>query len=166
MGSKKRLALALVIILSGLLLVPFVALPKESFRWQLFAGAYGAAPIIDSNYGTGAPGSAFLIAGFGFTPKTTLTLKSNGVTIGTVVTDANGGFRITVVTPGNGLGRYVVTAEETGKAASLAAVSPALVLQLVAEAPVRAAEAGVTQLQLPNNPANLSPERWLPFVAR
>lgn len=36
----QRLVIVLVIVLSGLALVPFVALPSEQLSWQRFAAAY------------------------------------------------------------------------------------------------------------------------------
>lgn len=165
MGASKRLALALVVILSGFLLVPFVALPKESFRWQLFAGAYGSGPALGTNHSTGGPGSYFLISGFGFKPGATLALKANGVLIGTVDADASGAFRITLSTAGAGVGGYVITAEED-KDADLAQAGPFVGFRVLADAPVRARVDGVGQLALPNVPTAILPQLWLPLVTR
>ena len=40
MRQFQRLVIVLVIVLSGLALVPFVALPSEQLSWQRFAAAY------------------------------------------------------------------------------------------------------------------------------
>lgn len=166
MEAKRRLALALVIMLAGVLLVPFVALPKESFRWQLFAGAYGAGPALGTNHSTGAPGSHFLISGFGFAPGARLILKANGVVIGTVIVETDGAFRVTLSTgEGQGVGRYVITVEED-KDADLAQALPSVSIRVLPDVAVRAKVEGVAALALPNEPAALSPRTWLPVVAR
>ncbi len=166
MQSRKRFALALVIMLSGFLLVPFVALPKESFRWQQFAGAYGAEEAIGSNHADGGPGSYFLISGFGFTPGATLSLKVNGKVIGTVVVDAKGEFRVQLSTAGVGEGRYVIAVDD-GSAAALAAVLASTSFDVIEGAALRGPTEGVATLTVPNLPAGLGDVKsWLPLVAK
>lgn len=167
MATKKRLVLALVIVLSGFLLVPFVALPRESFRWQLFAGAYGSGPALGTNYGSGGLGSTFLLSGFGFKAGATLTLKANGVVIGTVTVDERGEFRVSLSTTGAGLGSYTIEVDE-GAQAQLAAAIASTTFTLVSGAPVRAPVAGVpTTLAIPNVPAAADGQQvWLPLVAK
>ena len=48
MSRFGRLAIALVIFLSGAALTPFISLPAEAFGWEEYAGAYGPIhlPII------------------------------------------------------------------------------------------------------------------------
>jgi plastocyanin len=46
MHALRRLAIALVIVLAGLALVPFVALPSGKFSWQQFSGAYQAPDLV------------------------------------------------------------------------------------------------------------------------
>lgn len=59
MHALRRLAIALVIVLAGLALVPFVALPSGKFSWQQFSGAYQAPnPVAVVN-----------IRAFAFTPN-------------------------------------------------------------------------------------------------
>jgi hypothetical protein len=40
MKKVARLIIALVILLSGVTLVPAIGLPAQGFNWQLYAGAY------------------------------------------------------------------------------------------------------------------------------
>lgn len=166
MQSKKRFALALVIMLSGLLLVPFVALPKESFRWQLFAGAYGSDKAMGSNYEDGGPGSYFLISGFGFTPGATAQIKANGNFFGTVKVNSKGEFTVLINSAGASPGRYVISADE-GSAGGLAVTSASTSFDVISGAPVRApVEADIT-LTLPNVPAGLGDVKlWMPLVWR
>lgn len=173
MQSKYRFGLALVIMLCGLLLVPFVALPKESFRWQAFAGAYGGEFAVGVNFEDGAPGSYFLISGFGFQPGANLTLRANGHVFGTAVADGNGEFRFLVSTRNAGLGRYVISVEvqgEEAQAAGQTGIVASTSFVLSADAPLRARPAGTEGLNaavVPNQPAAASePRHWLPFVAK
>jgi hypothetical protein len=160
-------------MLCGLLLVPFVALPKESFRWQQFAGAYGSEPAVGVNFEDGGPGSFFLISGFGFKPGAQLTLRANGHIFGTAEADTNGEFRFLVSTLNAGLGRYVISVDvsdvETA-ADGLTGIVVSTSFVLSASAPVRARPAGtegLTAAVVPNVPAAASePRHWLPFVAK
>ena len=63
-----RLFIALVILLSGIALLPYIGLPSERFSWKQFAGAYDDdrpfkiyMPIVARDAGAApAPGSASL----------------------------------------------------------------------------------------------------------
>lgn len=162
MESRKRFVFTLVIVLSGFLLVPFVALPKEGFRWQLFTGAYNSQPGVGLNHPRGDRGSYFLLSGFGFTPGATLTLKANGVAFGTVIADENGAFKVSLSTAGSGPGRYEVEVDD-GAAGALSAVVASTSFDVATGAPVWPAVEGVPILAVPNVPAALT---WLPLVAR
>jgi plastocyanin len=48
MNRFRRLLVASAILLSGLALVPYIALPSAKFGWQQFAGAYQPEPIVVS----------------------------------------------------------------------------------------------------------------------
>lgn len=173
MQSKYRFGLALVIMLCGLLLVPFVALPKESFRWQAFVGAYGGEPAVGVNFEDGAPGSYFLISGFGFKPGALLTLRANGHVFGTAEVDENGEFRRLLSTSGAGVGRYVISVEVQdtgGEAAGQVGIVASTSFVLSTGAPLRARPAGTegeTAAVVPNQPAAASePRHWMPVVAK
>jgi hypothetical protein len=173
MQSKYRFGFALVTMLCGLLLVPFVALPKESFRWQAFVGAYGSEVGVGVNFEDGAPGSYFLISGFGFEPGANLTLRANGYVFGTAEADANGEFRLLISTRIAGVGRYVISVEvnaEEGAPSGQTGVVASTSFVLAADAPLRARPAGTESLTpavLPNRPAGAGePQLWLPLVER
>ena len=88
MNRYSRILIALVVLLGGLALVPFVSLPTQAFGWQRFAGAY--QPVLNINYATGQPGSFFALSGSGFQPNSAATISVNDYVLGSVNTDASG----------------------------------------------------------------------------
>lgn len=48
MSKFGRLAIALVIFLSGAILTPFISLPVKAFGWQEYANAYTPNPAPNS----------------------------------------------------------------------------------------------------------------------
>lgn len=143
----KRLIIALSIVLVGMALVPYIALPSERFSWQLFAGVYGDGPSLAISYDDGAPGSSFTVTGVNYPADATVVVKVNGQTLGSTVTDDIGGFRIRIdTTPQTDLGLYEVEVEvELDDDSRLAAVSVsgATRFRLSAGAPLRAADQDV-----------------------
>jgi hypothetical protein len=83
-----RGALTLLILLSGLAMLPFVKLPTQAINWELFAGVY--APELSVNATSGAPGSVFAFTGSSYPGNAIATVYVNGVSKGTVMTDDTG----------------------------------------------------------------------------
>lgn len=104
-----RLALTLVILLSGVALIPFIDLPVGAINWELFVGAY--EPTLDVDEDSGAPGSIFAFTGSGYPPSSMTTIYVDGVRVGSVMTDASGMATFTLNTTGADLGVYNVTLE-------------------------------------------------------
>jgi len=108
MKNISRILIAMAVFLFGVALVPFAGLPHEGFTWQRFAGAYNPTGV-QINYRTGQSGSFFTLTGQNFTASSTATIKVNGTTLGTVPTDASGGFVFLINTTGADSGIYLVT---------------------------------------------------------
>ena len=114
---KKNSTLFLIgfVLVAGLVLIPFVGVQGQIFRWQNYAGVYetptpgpgGAALLIDFTHGT--PGSFFTVNGFGYVPNANASVRINGVQVGSVSTDSLGELEFFLDTNGAGLGRYDVT---------------------------------------------------------
>ena len=47
MHKYARILVAVVVLLSGTALIPYVAFPSEQFNWRMFAGAYIYEPVAD-----------------------------------------------------------------------------------------------------------------------
>ncbi|GAB4426416.1 MAG: hypothetical protein OHK0015_07310 [Chloroflexi bacterium OHK40] len=159
MQTWKRLIVALTIVLSGLLLVPFVALPHETFSWRLFAGAYGSAPVLTVNYPDGAPGSFFTITGYNFPAGQPGTIAANGVTLGSVNVGDTGSFVVIISTGDADVGVYRITASAGGGSASTR-------FELIAGAAERSREGDETLLTF-SLPAGLAgQDLYLPLLKR
>lgn len=89
MRKLSRIVLAISIFLIGAALIPFVGLPQQGFRWQLFADVYNPMTL-EINYGEGSPGSFFSVNGSNFPPDDTVAIYVNGELLGTVNTDGGG----------------------------------------------------------------------------
>jgi hypothetical protein len=89
MRKLSRIVLAISIFLIGAALIPFVGLPQDGFRWQLFADVYNPM-ILEINYGEGSPGSFFTVNGSNFPPDEPIAIYVNGGLLGTVNTDGSG----------------------------------------------------------------------------
>lgn len=109
MYLSRRLLAAVVIFLSGVMLIPFISLPAQAFSWQLFAGAYEDEPTLTINNDVGKPGSFFEVRGKDFPANETATITINGATLGTVPTDDQGEFEFELDTTGADDGVYFVT---------------------------------------------------------
>lgn len=108
MYKFRRLVTALVIFLSGAVLIPFVSLPAQAFSWELFATAYEDEATLIINHTEGKPGSYFEIKGKDFPPNATATVTINGTVLGTVTTDDDGEFEFELNTAGADEGGYQV----------------------------------------------------------
>ena len=124
--------IALVILLSGVALLPFVEMPTEALTWQMFAGIYDAT--LSVNYTTGQPGSYFTFAGAQYPANSMATLSINGNNIGQVETDNGGNLTFILYTGGVDPGIYSVTATVNSNASATA------VIELLPNAPLRLQE--------------------------
>lgn len=104
-----RTLLVLLILLSGLALIPFTSFSAEKLNWELFAGIY--EPDLDVvGEDKGFPGSAFLFRGVGYPPNALATVYIDGDARGTLFTDGQGRAQFLIQTePGDPFGRYYVT---------------------------------------------------------
>lgn len=91
-----RAALSLIILLSGLAFMPFAGFSSEDLGWQRYAGVY--QPQLGVNVDRGAPGSAFLFTGSGYQPNTWALIYVDGVVVGVVWTDGQGGAEFLIQT--------------------------------------------------------------------
>lgn len=165
-ASWKRLSVALVVVLSGLLLAPYVALPNESFSWRMFAGAYGVEPVVSVDFTTGAPGSYFTITGFNFPAGKIVKVKVNGRELASLTTSDTGSFTVVFNSATSGIGTYdvEVEVEDRIRAAALADQRDASFTVLVG-APLRARPA--TTGALVDLPSGLARSYlYLPQVAK
>jgi hypothetical protein len=102
-----RISIALVVFLSGVVLVPAMGLPTQGFSWQRYAGVYDLASL-DVNHASGAPGSFFTIMGTNFSPETTVSVFANDVLLGEVDTSESGDLLFLLDSTGAGDGYYIV----------------------------------------------------------
>ena len=132
MEKLARGFIALLILLSGLALLPYVDLPAEALSWQLFAGVYDATLTV--NYPTGQPGSYFTFDGANFPENSTANITVNGDFLGSVNTDANGSLTFIINSTNSAIGTYSVSAEVNANA------SAATSFELTTSAPIRPLE--------------------------
>lgn len=104
-----RLTLTLVILLSGLAVIPFIDIPVEAITWELLAGVY--EPKLDVDEDSGAPGSVFAFTGSDYPPLSNAGIYVDGRQVGSVLTNAGGIATFTIDTIGAALGTYNVTME-------------------------------------------------------
>lgn len=104
-----RGSLILLILLSGLAMLPFVELPTQALTWELFAGVY--APELSVNANSGAPGSVFTFEGSNYPGNEIATVYVNGVSKGTVMTDDTGTASFLLDTTWTLPGLYNITME-------------------------------------------------------
>lgn len=103
-----RGAVALLILLSGLAFMPFTGFSNDDLGWQRYAGVYQAD--LNVNHDRGAPGSAFLFTGSGYQPDTVAIVYVDGVAVGALWTDQDGGAEFLMQTEANDApGQYFVT---------------------------------------------------------
>lgn len=106
-----RTLLALLVALSGLLMLPLSGLSAETLNWQMFAGVYDAEIDIVSDDDQAHPGSAFHFVATGFPANSVATVEIDGRTRGAVMTDSNGRADFLIQTDASDAeGRFYVTA--------------------------------------------------------
>ncbi|MEW5986371.1 MAG: hypothetical protein AB1791_07035 [Chloroflexota bacterium] len=124
MEKMIRGIIALVILFSGLALLPYIDLPSEALSWQKYAGVYDATLTV--NYPDGQPGSYFTFTGNNYPPDSALTVAIDGETLGTVVTDSDG-YVVFILDTGGALpATYTVSAtvDANATASAVIALSP------------------------------------------
>jgi ligand-binding sensor domain-containing protein len=116
-----------------------------------------SVPTLTSNYSTGAPGSYFNVTGAGYPPNRTANIWSNGVLLGTALTNAEGAFTITLSSDQASSGFYRI----------LASVNPSAECKIVIDSasPVRAQEGTLTPLAISPGTA-FQAEVFLPAIRR
>lgn len=103
-----RLGLIMLILLSGLALLPFSPLSAEQLDWRAFAGIYEAE--LDVAEDSGAPGSAFLFHGAGYPANQPATILIDGIAAGSLMTNGDGQATFLIQThPSDALGSYQIT---------------------------------------------------------
>lgn len=102
-----RISIALVVFLSGVILVPAMGLPTDGFNWQRYAGVYEPTSL-DINHASGAPGSFFTILGTNFSPKTTASIVANGSLLGDVDTSEDGDLLFLIDSTNAEDGYYII----------------------------------------------------------
>lgn len=85
-----RTGFALLVVFSGLLMLPLTGLSAAELNWQTFAHSYDADLDIVSEEDKAYPGSAFHFVATGYPPNTVATVEIDGRTRGAVMTDSNG----------------------------------------------------------------------------
>ncbi|MCB8977240.1 MAG: hypothetical protein H6657_07430 [Ardenticatenaceae bacterium] len=106
-----RSVVALVVLLSGLAMIPYFDRPAAALEWRMMAGVY--APELSVHASEGALGSQFAFTGSGFPAHQPATLFVNGRYLGRVMTDEHGMAQFVVQSPTSrlALGHYDVTME-------------------------------------------------------
>jgi hypothetical protein len=116
MKKFPTLFLIAFVLLTGLVLIPFVGVHGQTFRWQNYAGVYEDAVLLIDHV-IGVPGSYFHVNGSGFSPNVNVAVSVNGIPLGNVQTNADGELEFNLNTDSAELGRYGVLAEEGGDSA-------------------------------------------------
>lgn len=109
----KKLAytvMALMILVSGIALIPVMGLPVQGFNWQLFANVY-ELPTLEVNHLSGKPGSFFTFTATGLSPNTKYSITANGVLLGEVETDEAGNLTFVLNTALGNPGHYLITVD-------------------------------------------------------
>ncbi|VAW30902.1 hypothetical protein MNBD_CHLOROFLEXI01-1820 [hydrothermal vent metagenome] len=105
-----RTVFALVILLAGIAMVPYIDRPVAALEWRMMAGVY--APELIVHEAEGAPGSAFAFTGSGFPANNIATVFANGRFLGRVRTDGDGSAQFIVQSPaGEVSGQFDITME-------------------------------------------------------
>ncbi len=106
-----RALFALVILLAGVAMVPYVDRPAAALEWRMMAGVY--APELAVHASEGALGSQFAFTGSGFPAHKPATVFVNGRYLGRVMTDGQGMAQFIVQSPPSplALGHYDITME-------------------------------------------------------
>ena len=104
-----RSGVVLLVLISGLAVLPLTGLSAEKLGWEMYAGLY--EPDLDVlGEDKGAPGSAFLYEGVGYPPNTLATIYVDGDPRGTLFTDGQGSAQFLIQSEiGDPLGRYYIS---------------------------------------------------------
>lgn len=123
----------------------FPAFPDPAGKWDEFS-ATGLQPTQETNYASGAPGSAFNVEGSNYPINCFATISLNYNPIGTIFTGPDGNFTYTLTTE--------VTTEE-GYYLVTASVNPAasLLLTIATEEPIRPKEGDYPVYTVPDDVA-------------
>ncbi len=103
-----RALIALLILMAGVAMSPFVDLPKLRLGWQQFAGVYEGQLVV--NYDDGKPGSYFHFAGSNLPANQEAIIYVNGDEVGRQMTDGLGQLNFNLGTNQAPVGSYTVTA--------------------------------------------------------
>ncbi|MBK8905259.1 MAG: hypothetical protein IPM53_29020 [Anaerolineaceae bacterium] len=106
-----RAVVALVVLLSGIAMVPYFDRPAAALEWRMMAGVY--TPELSVHASEGALGSQFAFTGTGFPPHKRATVFVNGRYLGRVMTNAHGMAQFIVQSPTSplALGHHNITLE-------------------------------------------------------
>lgn len=104
-----RTLLMLVVLFSGVAMVPYIDMPKTALTWELFAGIY--TPNLTSPETQGGPGSFFEFNGTNYPPNSSAMVYVNGRSVGSLTTDATGSGSFLIGTSCALPGTYNVTME-------------------------------------------------------
>lgn len=104
-----RVTMVVIILFSGLLLLPIIDLPAEALGWELFAGVY--TPELEVNPDSGRPGSVFAFIGSNYPADSQAIVYVNGVARGSLMTDSGGSAAFLIDTANSPTGLYNVTLE-------------------------------------------------------
>lgn len=111
-----RVAISLIVLLSGLMMAPFIDVPTESLGWETFAGIY--TPELTVNQSSGSPGSVFTFTGSNYPANSMATVYVDGEAVGEVTTDGSGSASFLLNTIGALPGLYNVTMEVDANASA------------------------------------------------
>jgi len=114
-------ALALMILVSGIALIPVMGLPVQGFNWQLFANVY-EQPTLEVNHLSGKPGSFFTFTATGLSPNTKYSITANGALLGEVETDDDGNLTFVLNTSQGNPGHYLISVDAETSTSIRAAV--------------------------------------------
>lgn len=107
--AVSRIGLLLLVLLSGISLLPFTGLSAQKLGWELYAGIYQPElNVVGAD--KGFPGSAFLFEGVGYPPNTPATVFVDGQERGMLTTDNQGQAQFLIQTEADDpLGHYFIT---------------------------------------------------------
>ena len=86
--AVSRLLITTFILLSGILLLPYIGNARAAINWEVFGSAY--TPDLSVDEDEGAPGSQFAFTGSGYQPNQLAVIYVNGDVVGGVTTNSSG----------------------------------------------------------------------------
>jgi len=102
-----RSLIALIILMAGVAMSPFVDLPQLRLGWQQFAGVYEGQLVV--NYDDGKPGSYFHFTGSNLPANQEAVIFVNGDEVGRQMTNNQGQLAFNLGTNQAPVGPYTVT---------------------------------------------------------